>query len=119
MAHSKCRVLVVEDDPDTRDTLVEALEAVGFHVEQAGTGLAALAFFTKPEPPDVMLLDLHLPDMTGAQVADRLHGNEVRIIFLTGDVSVRVMGLARSARLLTKPIDLRDLESAVSDACAA
>ena len=119
MAHSRCKVLVVEDDQDTRETLVEALEAVGFHVEQAGTGKAALAFFSGEEPPHVMLLDLHLPDMNGAQVADSLRGNEVRIIFLTGDVSIRVMGLAHSTRLLTKPIDLDELESAVTEACAA
>src|SRR5215211_9523195 len=64
-------ILVVEDEPTLRETLAEALEADGFSVVQAGDGRAALDRFEKDEP-DLVLLDLMLPELSGLEVTRRI-----------------------------------------------
>ena len=65
------RVLVVEDNPDMATTLKQLLVAWGHSVEVAMTGAAATAIANKFQP-DVVLIDIGLPDMTGYDVAKRL-----------------------------------------------
>ncbi len=67
-----CRVLIVEDDVDTRETLATALSDAGFLVEQAGDGAQALARSSAGERIDVILLDVHLPDMKAAELSELL-----------------------------------------------
>lgn len=82
-------VLVVEDHPDTADSLAELLRLYGHRVAVARTAQEALAS-AGADPPDVALLDLRLPDMDGWQVAHRLrdqaNGREKRpfLIAVTG-----------------------------------
>src|SRR5262245_8203022 len=57
-------ILVVEDETTLRETLADALEAEGFQVVQAGDGRTALTRF-RSSPPDLVLLDLMLPEMSG------------------------------------------------------
>lgn len=114
---SQCRVLIVEDDTDTREALVTALEDAGFCVEQAGNGERGLARLAQGGV-HVVLLDMHLPDMTGAEFASRA-GQSVRVIVLTADSRTRLIQFAGSAKILHKPVSLSDLEEAVREACAA
>lgn len=116
---SQCKVLVVDDDLDTREALVAALADAGFAVEQAGGGREALAHVDDGLTPDVVLLDLHMPDMDGKAVMERLRGRGARIVLLTADTSARVMQFARDAKLLQKPVGLDELEAAIKEACAA
>jgi len=60
-------ILVVEDEPTLRETLAEALEADGFRVVAAGDGRSGLALF-RSEHPDLVLLDLMLPELSGIEV---------------------------------------------------
>ena len=60
-------ILVVEDEPTLRETLAEALEADGFRAVQAADGRAALGAF-RAETPDLVLLDLMLPELSGLEV---------------------------------------------------
>jgi CheY-like chemotaxis protein len=60
------RVLVVDDDLDIRDVLVELLEGEGYRVSAAGDGQQALREASR-NPPDVILLDLMMPVMSGWQ----------------------------------------------------
>jgi CheY-like chemotaxis protein len=115
----QCHVLIVDDDPDTREALAEALADAGFHVEQAKSGKQALERMEQQGEPDVLLLDLRMPEMDGAQLLERMRGSRTRVIVLTGDSSARLIRFARSAKLLAKPIDLDQLEKAVDEACAA
>lgn len=82
------RVLVVEDDADTRDTLTMLLTMEGHEVRTARTGPEALAA-VRARTPDVVLLDLGLPGLDGWQVALRMRAAEAGprkppIIALTG-----------------------------------
>jgi CheY-like chemotaxis protein len=119
MSRLQCHVLIVDDDRDTREALAEALADAGFHVEQAKSGKQALERMEKQGEPDVILLDLRMPEMDGAQLMERMRGSRTRVIVLTGDSSARLIQFARSAKLLAKPIDLDQLEKAVDEACAA
>jgi CheY-like chemotaxis protein len=65
MSAGHYRVLVVEDHADSRELLVEFLEALGYEVDVAGNGLEALERLRVPPRPTAMLLDLMMPVMSG------------------------------------------------------
>src|SRR5205807_2086354 len=96
-------VLIVDDDRDTREALADALTDAGFHVEQASSGKQALERMEKQGEPDVLLLDLRMPDMDGAQLVERMHGSRTRVIVLTGDPSARSAGPDREWWISTLP----------------
>ncbi|WP_269859252.1 response regulator transcription factor [Streptomyces sp. RPT161] len=103
------RVLRIEDDDTIAEPLVEGLGRYGFAVDRVGTGAAALgAAF-----PDMVLLDLGLPDMDGIDVCRALRSrSDVPIIMITAraDETDRVVGLELGADdYLSKPFGLREL----------
>jgi CheY-like chemotaxis protein len=78
-------VLVVDDDPIIRDYLSARCSQAGLNVEVAGDGLRALLKVSK-EDPDLLILDLHLPDVEGFRVCERLTDPKYRplpVIMLT------------------------------------
>jgi len=109
-------ILVVEDEPTLRETLAEALEADGFRVRAAGDGRAALGVF-RADPPDLVLLDLMLPELSGIEVCRILRAESaVPIIMLTArDSEVdKVVGLELGADdYITKPFSLRELSARI------
>jgi CheY-like chemotaxis protein len=119
MSAGHCKVLIVDDDEDTRDALLEALHDAGFLVDAVATGAAALRKIDEGDEPDVILLDLRMPGMDGTEFLERTARGRARVIVLSGDASARLLRFARDARLLPKPVDLNDLEAAVKEACAA
>ena len=78
-------LLVVDDDADLREALAEQLELEGFRVVQAGAGEAGAAA-ALAERPDLLILDVDLPDMDGRDLCRRLRGEGVAapILMLTG-----------------------------------
>src|SRR6476646_11935357 len=96
------RVLVVDDDPDIRVSIVEAVKIAGYEVGGAATGAGALAL-CKQQCPDLVLLDQMLPDIDGLEVCRRLRDDpttaRVPIVFLTARTgeTERVRGLAAGA----------------------
>ena len=103
------RVLLVEDDDAIAEPLVKVLEREGFQVEWASTGGAAM----EADEPDVVLLDLGLPDVDGYEVCRRIRAkSEVPVIFLTArsDEIDRVVGLELGADdYVVKPFGFREL----------
>src|SRR4051795_7423431 len=78
------RVIVVEDDPLQAESLAFILRQEGYQVELALSGAAALAAARAQPPPDTILLDVALPDLSGVEVVRRLRaGSNVPIIMLT------------------------------------
>jgi DNA-binding response OmpR family regulator len=109
-------VLVVDDEPLIRETVAEALEADGLRVIAAADGREALLRF-RADPPDLVLLDLMLPQLSGMEVCRILRRESaVPIIMLTArDSEVdKVVGLELGADdYVTKPFSLRELQARV------
>lgn len=107
------RILVVDDDPLLRNSVAMVLEDEGYTVEHAVDGADALRKVAAHRP-DVILLDVMMPNMSGNQVLKELQADE-----LTSDIPVVVMtaisGLANPAAiaarydLVEKPFDVDDL----------
>jgi DNA-binding response OmpR family regulator len=107
------RVLVVEDDPTIARHLERALLAQGHEVEVAATGHGGLARAAAWEP-DLVLLDLGLPDMDGVEVCRDLRagGSTAAIVVLTArteEIDVIVALDAGADDYLTKPVRLAEL----------
>jgi two-component system response regulator RegX3 len=110
------RILVVEDETTLRETLADALEAEGFDVVQAGDGRDALTRF-RADRPDLVLLDLMLPELSGIEVCRIIRAeSSVPIVMLTAKDSEldKVVGLELGADdYLTKPFSLRELTARI------
>ena len=109
-------ILVVDDEPTLRETLVDALEADGFRVVAAADGREALAKF-RAERPDLVLLDLMLPELSGIEVCRIIRAESgVPIVMLTAKDSEldKVVGLELGADdYVTKPFSLRELTARI------
>jgi two-component system response regulator RegX3 len=107
------RVIVVEDDPLQAESLAFILRQEGYVVELASTGAEALAVARSQPPPDTVLLDVALPDLSGLEVARRLRaGSNVPIIMLTARRNEidKITGLDAGADdYLTKPFSNGEL----------
>ena len=108
-------VLLVEDNRDIRETLTDILEYEGYGVIEASHGREALTLLQDPAArPDVILLDLVMPVMSGPEFLDALraeHGSiSIPIIVCSGTLEDRVLSrLAPHAACLRKPIDVTEL----------
>ena len=109
-------ILVVDDETTLRETLVDALEAEGFRVVAAADGREALALF-RSERPDLILLDLMLPELSGVEVCRIIRAeSSVPIVMLTAKDSEldKVVGLELGADdYVTKPFSLRELSARI------
>ncbi len=66
------QILIVEDEADLAQTIAFNLEQEGFRAQVVGTGSAALEFSRRAQPPDLVVLDLMLPDIPGTEVCRQL-----------------------------------------------
>jgi DNA-binding response OmpR family regulator len=109
-------ILVVDDETTLRETLVEALEAEGFRVVAAADGREALTVF-RAERPDLILLDVMLPELSGVEVCRIIRAeSSVPIVMLTAKDSEldKVVGLELGADdYVTKPFSIRELSARI------
>ncbi len=109
-------ILVVDDETTLRETLVEALEMDGYRAIAAADGREALERF-RTDRPDLVLLDLMLPELSGVEVCRILRAeSSVPIIMLTAKDSEvdKVVGLELGADdYVTKPFSLRELTARI------
>lgn len=115
-----CRIVVVEDNDDTRELLQELLEMWGHEVQAVGDGIAGAARIIEVRP-DVALVDMGLPGIDGFAVAERvshaLGRSTVMLVALSGFGSEDVKQKARLAGFdahLTKPPELDALAELLS-----
>lgn len=113
------RILVVDDEKETLDILEKKLRAQQFSVLKAATAKEALDQIQK-SPPDLILMDIVLPDMEGSEAVRLLHEDpltkDIPVIFLSGIVS-KEEGTARPEinvggrlyRAIAKPCTLSEL----------
>ncbi|HSR23110.1 MAG TPA: response regulator transcription factor [Candidatus Eisenbacteria bacterium] len=117
MPENGTRVLVVDDEPSITDLVALALRYEGFTVDRAATGRAALAAVGRFKP-DLIVLDVMLPDLSGLDVLRRLsaEGRRVPVIFLTARDATedKVHGLTVGGDdYVTKPFSIEELVARV------
>lgn len=111
------RALIIEDDPDIAETVRYNLASEGFAARVALTGEDGLSLALDPQsPPNVIILDLMLPGMSGTELCRRLRGEDqtrrtpIIIVTAKGSESDRVAGLDLGADdYISKPFSVREL----------
>jgi two-component system OmpR family response regulator len=109
----EARLLVVEDEPNIRELLSTSLRFAGFEVHTAADGATALKL-AEVERPDLLVLDVMLPDMDGFAVTRRLRdqGRRMPVVFLTARDATedKVTGLTVGGDdYVTKPFSLEEV----------
>jgi len=116
------RILVVDDNAVSREVAALGLREHGYETLEAPGGPEALEIMSGEAACDLVVLDLHMPDIAGEEVFNRLRasggaGAKAPIVFLTADADARVgdrlEGIGAAARLL-KPVDLDELAQTVA-----
>jgi len=117
---SRPGILVVDDTPATLQILTSILTEAGYHVRTATDGRQALSS-TESQPPDLILLDIRLPDMDGFEVCRRLKADErtrsISVIFTTwlDEPRDKVHGFQLGAAdYITKPFDNQEVLARIS-----
>jgi two-component system OmpR family response regulator len=118
--HQK-QILIVEDHPESAELLLMILHSEGYEARCVETGRDALKVFTLSSVdetprfyPDLILVDLWLPDMNGVEVVKELNKSQPAVppvIFLSTDTPQKLSMIASSvgARAIRKPFDIDDL----------
>lgn len=115
------RILVVDDEPAVAEVLLDFFAEAGYTVDVALTGRDALTLIQRT-PPDVVLLDIRMPDMDGVEVLRRIRAAHptLPVIMITANDDI---GLARATLKMgaldyvSKPFDYGYLAQAVATAC--
>jgi len=109
-------LLLVDDDASVLRAIGDYFERLGFEVFREATGEQAVETFRRVRP-DVVILDLHLPDVNGLVVMEQLRREHGAVILLTGqgdiETAVRAMQLG-AENFLTKPVDMTHLAAATA-----
>lgn len=112
---SAATILVVDDDPSIRQTIVEILDLEGYPVAQATNGAEALEYLDH-ELPALILLDMRMPVLDGWGFARALQERGLRLPILVLTAAQNARRWAEeidAAGVLAKPFDIRDLLAAV------
>ena len=115
-------IAIVDDEEPVRKALKRLLLASGFEAESFASGKEFLASHTQP-PPDCLILDMHMPGMTGLQVIDALRGagRELPTVIITAYDAPEISAQCRAAGVsayLRKPLDERVLLNSISASLA-
>jgi DNA-binding NtrC family response regulator len=109
-------LLLVDDDASVLRAIGDYFERIGYEVWRDETAEQGVDTFHRVRP-DVVLLDLHLPDSNGLVVLERLRREGAAVILLTGqgDIETAVKAMQLGAEnFLTKPVDMAHLEAAIA-----
>jgi two-component system, cell cycle response regulator CpdR len=117
------KILLAEDDNDMRRFLVKALENAGFQVSSHDNGMSAYQRL-REEPFEMLLTDIVMPEMDGIELARRASelDPDIKIMFITGFAAVALNSdsdAPKNAKVLSKPVHLRELVSEVNKMLAA
>lgn len=112
------RILFVDDDPAVLRSLGDYFERLGHEVYRASSGKEGIKLFEQHQP-DVVVLDLFMPEMPGMEVLEVLVRRQAMVIMLTGhgelENAIQAMRLG-AENFLTKPVDMAHLVAAVEKA---
>lgn len=114
------KILVVEDDPSVRGLLQTLLSAEGYDVSTASDGLAGLVKATS-SPPELVLLDLMMPDLGGVRVLEEMSDDpdlcDIPVIVVTGKVDAvpGMRSLLGDENVFLKPFAVGELLARVGE----
>ena len=117
------KIILAEDDSDMRRFLVKALQNAGYDVISFDNGLSAYQRL-REEPFELLLTDIVMPEMDGIELARRASelDPDIKIMFITGFAAVALnsdTAAPKNAKVLSKPVHLRDLVNEVQKLLAA
>jgi two-component system response regulator MprA len=123
MSAPRASILVVDDDDDVRDAIRSALADEGYEVACAGDGLEALDYLRREPSPELILLDMMMPRMDGAEFC-AIHAEDpalapIPVVLVTADMHCeqRIQPM-ETVSYLKKPVSLEELLSVVEKYCA-
>jgi CheY-like chemotaxis protein len=117
------KVLIVDDDPESRSLLCEVLAANGYIVDAVGDGVAAREVLSRDSDFRIVIADLQMPNETGLELLRKLReqNSTHAIILMSSFISAKQRKIARELgayALLDKPFRLSDLLQAVAEVAA-
>jgi two-component system cell cycle response regulator CpdR len=117
------KIILAEDDSDMRRFLVRALQNAGYEVISFDNGLSAYQRL-REEPFELLLTDIVMPEMDGIELARRASelDPDIKIMFITGFAAVALnsdSSAPKNAKVLSKPVHLRELVNEVQKMLAA
>jgi two-component system cell cycle response regulator CpdR len=117
------KIILAEDDGDMRRFLAKALQNAGYEVMSFDNGLSAYQQL-REEPFELLLTDIVMPEMDGIELARRAAelDPDIKIMFITGFAAVALnsdSAAPKNAKVLSKPVHLRDLVNEVQKMLAA
>jgi len=110
-------ILYIEDNPDNKSLVQRALESKGYRFLWAENGWDGLDL-AKKDHPDIILLDINLPDIDGYEVARRLRGENINMMLYVPIIAITANALRGDAEkalaagcdvYMSKPINIREL----------
>jgi CheY-like chemotaxis protein len=123
MATTHRSILLIEDDSGIRDTVAECLASEGYEVAPVENGREALSWLRNTARPDLIMVDLVMPVMNGAQFIEELRGDaslrDIPVVLMTAASPSSAMPLPRADAYLAKPFDLGALLDTVERHCTA
>lgn len=111
------RIIVIDDDPLIRMLVTDCLAAFGHHVEAIGSPVQGVEKVLS-DPPDILIVDLQMPEMSGVEVVERIAQSEQHskmcVLMLSANSDMAgSMKVKRIDKFLMKPFNLQELLSAV------
>ena len=108
-------ILIVEDDHDLANLFKIVMELCGFQVQMIHDGRQGLETLTSQSLPDVVMLDMHLPGVSGEEIYTMLRerGEDRRVLLCSADVQLVERYRTLGANALTKPAPVEDLQRVV------
>lgn len=118
------KILTVDDNDTQRNMMSELLRRAGYEVTTAATGSEAITKSIR-DTPDVLLLDINLPDISGYEVCKQISADvrtaSIPIVFFTGEMGGAAKNhadLAGAAAFLTYPVELSHLKTVIESVVA-
>jgi CheY-like chemotaxis protein len=112
------RILLVEDDTGIRETVVECLASEGYAVDAVANGADALAWLGREPPPDLVVLDLVMPVMNGAELLGRIRADariaDLPVVLMTAAMPSSALPIPKADAVLSKPFELDALLDTVA-----
>ncbi len=119
-ADRDARILLVDDDNAVREVTATYLRDLGYHVEEAGSGGAALEILESTPSFDLLLVDFAMPGMNGRDLARRVRAKRagLPILFITGFAQAEWAQEVSDKQIVRKPIDVEELSMKIRSSLA-